>query len=192
MSFDAEWARLREDWRAEPATPAATAAELRRRVRRQDLLLRLGFAAEIAGLVFAAAVGASALYRNSHPGVVAAVIIWYVLLAGSLAFAIWNRRGIWRAAGQSTRDFLELSRRRCLASIRNCQASLYIAPVTNVVFLPLLYVSLEEQAARAMLSGVIGANVGLAVAAAFVLWYRRRKRRELAELEKLLKGLAEE
>jgi hypothetical protein len=108
---DREWEDLGQVWRAGPAPGAER--WVRELVTRQTRLFRVMLATEV--LITVVVLGAVAwtvvVERTAVAlgfGLAALVhsgVIW--------GFSLWNRAGVWRPLGESTREYLALARERC-------------------------------------------------------------------------------
>jgi hypothetical protein len=122
---------LKAAWRE---AGAAQPPDLGRLVRRQSRLIRLHAAMEI--LVAIVFLGGSlwlALAMPTPEFVVLAVAVWIITLA-ALFSSLRNRAGTWGPAGPSTREFLDLSLRRCRSSLRGVRLGLWLLLI-EVLFL---------------------------------------------------------
>lgn len=106
----------------------------------------------------------------------------------TLAFAIWNRRGLWRATDASGRAFVALALRRCRRGLRAVYAS-YVVLAAVVAF----NVATFSGAFAAMPSdGRNGIALTIAVAAVYLVVLiaaHRRTRRRLAAYEAIAREL---
>lgn len=122
-----DWARLGDEWRAQPRTAAVDI--LRRRVRRQTLRLYAITAFEVlitlvgGGIVVAAFMRGPDLETRLLAGGVGifTAIVW--------GFTLRNRRGIWRAAGDTLAAFRALERERLRRRIANARFTWQICAV---------------------------------------------------------------
>lgn len=116
---DREWEGLGATWREPSVT--VDVGWVRAIVDRQTRWLRVVVAVETlitaAALVAAIGIGLSARTATALGWGVAAVV-HTVLVAG---FTVWNRSGIWRPLGASTREYLALARERCLRQQRSAR-----------------------------------------------------------------------
>lgn len=198
--LDDELRTWMEDWRVEAkevAAPDAAAriAALARSVRRRSLGLKLLTAAEVcfAAGMLAALAGVAA--RERTPADVATMAGLGLLTIWALAFALWNRRGLWAPSAETSAAFLDLALRRCRRRRRGLAAGWALLAAEVALFAPWIHHRLhlgapptteEALAAYGFLAMVAG------TAAVILLWLGRRTRRELAELEGLARGLGAE
>jgi hypothetical protein len=106
-----EWAH---DWQSAPADADVSPRSIRRMARRHFWVGILNMVFGLAMLVFYTAWAAV----DRDPAlVVAAVAVWVFVLAAAI-FDLWNRRGKWRAAHQSTSEYVELVHRQLQARLR--------------------------------------------------------------------------
>jgi hypothetical protein len=115
-------------------------------------------------------------------------LAWFgilLLYAGGLLFRIWNQRGTWRPVAQTTRAFLELSRRRALASRRALRVARWMAGLTSLVVAGMAaWIGPTMPAFAAGL--VTGFAVALVPLSFFIARRRRRCERDLEEVRRLL------
>ena len=169
---------------ARPAADPAGVADLFRRLHRQ----RLRMLAVAAGEVLAVAILIAASVAVLHGGAVAWEVTWVITLwvfAGiAIAFAWWNRRATWRAAGGAVEDAVRLARLRAERQLRTGAfvLLLYAAETAAVVTQLAWFGRLAPVAVWALAAG------GAVVAA----WYavtRRRLRRELLRIDAFAREL---
>ncbi len=115
---DLELREWRAAWRdAAPEAPPIP-DDLRRIVRRGDRRLVLVTLGEV--LLTVASIAVAIVFVRAEPN--APRIVWaaavFALFAATWTFAIVNRRGTWRANGESVRSFVELARERCERKLR--------------------------------------------------------------------------
>ena len=165
---------LTEMWTADRPPMEVDLADLRAeaaRRRRQMLLFMSGEVVLTVGLVAWTVVvllqGAPALAGNAL-WLGAAWLTW-VVVAG---FAMWNRRGMWRATAESTRSYLALLEEQARGRARGA------AFVVGLV---------AVMAAAAILLGYTSA-IGFAILGLYgacSAWYHRKARRELREIRRI-------
>jgi hypothetical protein len=126
-AIDNEWRDLMADWQSEEPVPAPLSDEarqsIRKRVRRYGHRMILLTLSEVAGC----AATLAWIWKESLDQPRAIGIVGFagtaVLMALALGFSLWNRRGIWAPATESTLTFVELSlerQRRKLVALRFC------------------------------------------------------------------------
>lgn len=193
---DREWQELARDWQT-GGEPPRIPSDVRRRVQRFSLGLYALTAAEIlflgALLVFFTRL---AWIRPEPVELVTAAMVWTLGLA-AMGFTLQNRRGTWRPAGGSTRDFVELSHKRCVHRLRGVRFAWRLLAAEVLFFLPWIawvIASNPEKLARA--PGIYFTSYGFLAAMVGVMaigleWYRRRTEREMREMEEILGTLDE-
>lgn len=186
-----EWSGWRDAWVAEPsraaARPAADpagVADLLRHLHRQRLRMLVAAAGEVLLMLLLVAASVAIL----HGGAVAWKVTWlitiWVFACVAIAFAWWNRRATWRAAGTAVEDAVRLARLRGERQVR------------TVDFVLLLYAA-ETAAVLAQLAwfGRLTPTTLWALAAGggvVAVWYvvtRHRLRRELARIDAFAREL---
>jgi hypothetical protein len=192
-----EWEALSAEWRAASPRPesregaGAAVDALRRRVRshgrRQALLLLSEVVMTVASLV------AARWYWNQPGGrgVVTALAI-LGMLALVWSFVIWNRRGSWRPLGESTREYVRLSRVRVRAGRRTVRFVRVVVGLAVVVYVPWFALRLSRGAIHGAEWWSWGIFVGYATAYLWwCSWYSRRLDREVATLRAVEAELGE-
>jgi len=176
MSLDAELEVWRREWQSETSVPA----DLRRKVERHTRFMRLMLAAEL--LVSAVMGGGTTALAIRSPRVdmvVLAVAVW-TFIAAAWTFALRSRRGLWAPAALNHAAFVDLSIRRCRASLAATVFGFWLYGCEMVFCLAWIY-------HRSGLSSGLLLFVGVFTIAfaGFMLRYRRRKRMELEYLARL-------
>ena len=185
-----DWDALSVQWRAQLADAPLAIDGFRRSVhRRHRELLTL-----VSGEVALTVVVLGAVLRLLRGGfnrtsimtatlvLLVTVIVW--------AFAIWNRRGIWRPLSETPTEYLRLSRRRVAAGRRTVifvRASASVSAVAYGTWF-VSRVSRHSIDSDEQVVWLIGAAyVSLLVAWSF--WYARRLTRELERIESIEQSL---
>jgi len=184
MNVDTELEVWRRQWQSDTAVPM----DLRRKVERQSRLMKLGLIAEIlVTITIGGATAGSAVYSPQPENVLLAVGTW-VYIAIAWTFGLIVNRGNWSPSGQDTAAFVDLSVRRCRGRLAAVWFSACLF-VCQIVFV-LGWVYRNSPAHRRPLStwlffGSIPIDVVWVCTVlffAFLVWYQRRKRAELAWL----------
>ncbi|HEV7671600.1 MAG TPA: hypothetical protein VGS22_24025 [Thermoanaerobaculia bacterium] len=156
-------------------------AALRRRLLRRTLGLVLLTAGEI---VFSAGILtllAAAARRTPTPLDLAAFASLALLAIGAQAWALWNRRGLWRAHGESALVFVDFSILRCRRRLRSVRFGVGLLAAETLVFL--FWFFLNPAAWSGFALGLLAACV--AVTALVLALFARYSRAELDALSKL-------
>ena len=184
-----DWDRLSAEWRAQPRMgdePAGDVARrLRERVRRHTRLQWLILAGEIALTIVFVLVVRSLLAAPGGRGLVPAVaIVAMIVLVWS--FALWNRRGSWRPLGESTAEYIRLSRVRARAGRRTVRFTRVVLVLALAGYVPWFAVRLRD---GALVSAEWWRWTLLAATYAVYLgwcsWYGRRLDREIEMLREI-------
>lgn len=185
MNLDTELEAWRREWQSEAAVPP----DLRRRVERQFRWLKIGIAIDILVTVLIGGAVILLAVRDPRPDMLALVAGTWTFIAAAWAFRFTVTRGLWKPAALGTAAFVDLSIRRCRAQI---QAAGFGAGLVVVEFAFLLGWIHHHSAPRApfaaWLFGTRANQLVWLLSLAFIvylLWYRRRKRAELARLATL-------
>jgi hypothetical protein len=174
---DWELEAWREQWQADTAVPA----DLRRKVERGSRNLRLVVALEVLVTVVLGGGGTLLAVVDSRAEMVTLAAAVWVFLGAAWAFAMMNRRGSWSPVTVSTAEFVDLSIRRCRSNLASAGfgAGLYFAEMAFC--LTWLY---WDPARRGPLPAIL-VGVATPIFLTGLVWYRRRKRAELAGLLEL-------
>jgi hypothetical protein len=182
MSLDTELETWRREWQSDTAVPP----DLRRRVARQSRWLKIGIAGDILVTVVIGGGVLALTARSPQPDMPLLAAATWSFIAVAWAFRLTISRGLWSPAAMDTAAFVDLSVRRCRAQLA---ATLFGAGlfVCEMAFcLGWIY---RHSASRApfllwlfglWINGLVG-PLTLAFFL-FLVWYRRKKRAELAWL----------
>lgn len=199
-SNQAEWDRWAVAWRAgddrdEAARSPRFRAEIRRSVRLQTGLMALGVVAQVAIAVVFSALALHLVSGDPGPFEwVTAIAIWSLVLT-ALGAAASGDRGLWRPAGDSTRDFVDLSLRRARNRLRNLRWGGYLLVLEVAFFVPWIWWLVRSKPAETVTwaswagpYGFLALLVGV-FTIAMALLHRRalRRLRWLEELERELR-----
>ncbi|HEX3527957.1 MAG TPA: hypothetical protein VH988_12905 [Thermoanaerobaculia bacterium] len=188
---DHELSAWMDDWQSEEprsATgPALDAAAILRQVKRRSLGLKLLTAGEL--LLAAGALLGLTLFALRHPDPmdVAVMASFCLLTLAALAFALWNRRGLWKPAAETTAAYLALARNRARRRQEALRVSWGLLTAETVLFIPWIWHALHTDGrhpgslsytlAYGYLAFVVGAMTAL------LAWLERWTRRERARLD---------
>ncbi|HEV8038070.1 MAG TPA: hypothetical protein VGP62_04340 [Bryobacteraceae bacterium] len=186
MNLDAELELWREQWQASSEAPVLT--DLRKRVARQSLYMRIVLIAEI--LVTLVIGGGTMLLamRNPQPAMLILAAATWLFITAAWIFGLSNRKAAWSPAAATNSAFLDISIRRCRANLRSVTfgAILYAVEMTFC----LSWIHHESGSLSSTLIGVI-ALVTL-IFATVLIWYRRKKRFDLSYLLNVHRDLTAE
>lgn len=199
-AVDKEWGDLMADWQADEAVPGEALPgplsdearqRIRRRVRRYGYRMVLITLLEIAGCAAMLAwVWKESLDQPRAIGTVG-VAGTAVLIAVALAFSLWNRRGIWAPATESTLTFVELSlerQRRNLEALRFCPWFLAAELAFLVPWSVWALLSKPAEPWRWLFA--FGWMIGMsALLLVWWAWYKKKTLREMAEWKELRRVL---
>ena len=183
-----EWSGWLDAWAAEapprPAADPAGLADLLRRLHRQRLRMLAVAAAEVLLMLLLIAASVAVLHGGAVAWEVTWVITLWVFACVAVAFAWWNRRATWRAAGAAVEDAVRLARLRGERQLRTLDfvLLLYAAEAVAVVAQLAWFGRLAPVAVWALAAGA-----GLVAAWSGVM--RRRLRRELARIDAFAREL---
>lgn len=183
MSADTELDVWRRQWQAAAAAPV----DLRRKVQRQSRFMRFMLLVEILVTVVIGGGATAWAARSPEPDVVVLALVVWFLFAATWTFAVVSRRGLWSPGSEDTAAFLDLSIRRCRASVKAATFGTVLYFCEIVFCLAWVYQYRARRQAVPLVdflgSGtVLMAGLGSLVFLACVVWYRRRKRAELRYL----------
>ena len=192
MNTDLDLEALRQDWQADDSVPP----NLRREVERQSRLMKIGIAGDtLVTVIIGGGTIAWALLSAEKS-------IWWVALAAWIFLAIaWSfvlivNRGLWSPSAMDTTSFLDLSIRRCRASLAATwfAAMLFVAEVTFGLSWVYSHADLHESVGEWLLFGSLRIDIVWFTTLAFVVglfWFRNKKKGQLARLLNLRRGMWE-
>jgi len=191
MNPNAELDTWRLLWQAQANRPVA--ADLRDRVARETRRKKLAL---IAPVIVTIAIGgwiASRAMVSARLEDVALAIETWLFIAVIWIGCLWIDRGTWRPLSQTTSAFVDLSIRRCQSTLTGLRFALflYIGQLLFILLWQFRYSSMAPSAIWGSWPVVLLGWVGVPAVVAFVLWYTRRKRAELAQLLVLRRQLSE-
>jgi hypothetical protein len=182
MNIDAELDVWRRQWQSETTVPL----DLRKKVERQTRFMKIGLLADI--LVTIVIGGGTIVWalRSPQSDIVLLAAVTWLFLAAAWTFTLTVNRGSWSPSTLDTASFVELSVRRC----RGRLAAVWFGAILflcNIVFCLGWVYNHSPEARKPLLpwlffSSLASDIIWLATLAfsVFLVWYRRRKRAELA------------
>lgn len=192
MSRDFDLEALREDWQTEDSVPST----LRRDVERQSRRMKIGLAGDIAvTVIIGGGSTAWALLSGQKDAGYVAFGTW-MFIAAAWMFVLLINRGLWSPSATDGTTFLALSIRRCQASLAATwfAAALFVSEMVFGLTWAYTHADLHESVGRWLLFSSVRIGVVWFATVAFVVglfWFRKKKKRELAKLLDLRKGMLE-
>ena len=183
MSTDHEFDSWRKQWQADSSgdSDRDLASTLKEHTLRQSRRNVIGM---IFPVLVTVVIGGGILLRalqTTQPLDVAVAVEGWIFIALTWAGALWIARRTWRPLGETTRDFLDLSIRRCRANIRAVPLALalYVGQLIMVVFVVLSYSDTELTAVLTTWPTGVLAFAGLPLLVAWGIWFAKRQRGKL-------------
>lgn len=182
MNVDAELEVWRREWQSETTVPV----DLRRKVERQSRWMRIHLAAPVLVTITIGGWTAEWAVRAPQPHIIVLAIWTWVLIVAAWTFSLLVSRGTWSPSAQDTAAFIDLSVRRCRATLAAIRFSAAFFVVQMVFVLGWVYKYSPAHSTPLVrwlfLSSVLIDAVWLCTAAffGFLIWWRRRKLAELA------------
>lgn len=192
MSRDFDLEALREDWQTEDSVPST----LRGDVERQSRRMKIGLAGDIAvTVIIGGGSTAWALLSGQKDAGYVAFGTW-MFIAAAWMFVLLINRGLWSPSATDGTTFLALSIRRCQASLAATwfAAALFVSEMVFGLTWAYTHADLHESVGRWLLFSSVRIGVVWFATVAFVVglfWFRKKKKRELAKLLDLRKGMLE-
>jgi hypothetical protein len=183
---------LRQDWQAENTVPPT----LRRDVERQSRQMKVGLAGDIfVTIVIGGGSTAWALLSGQKGAGWVALAAW-LFLATAWTFVLMVNRGLWAPSAMDAATFMDLSIRRCQASLAATwfAATLFVAEIVFGLSWAYTHADLHESIVKWLLFSSVRIDIVWIATLAFVIglvWFRNKKKRELARLLDLRKGMEE-
>ena len=186
---DHELSAWMDDWQSEEPRSATDPAAILRQVKRRSLGLKLLTAGELL-LAAGALLGLTAFaLRHPDPMDIAVMASFCLLTLAALAFALWNRRGLWSPAAETTAAYLALARNRARRRQEALRVSWGLLAAETALFIPWIWHTLHAGAGKpSLLSYTLSYGYLTLVAgvmAAVISWLERWTRRERARLDVL-------
>lgn len=199
VKSDPEWGDLMQAWQSEApeeAAPAPLSDEVRRRIRQKvrqhsyrmilmtisELILSVGMMTWLLSVI-----------DLRQPVDLVALIGVTLLIATAWTFGLWNRRGTWWPAAESTRTFVDLSLERCrrkLSALRFAYGFLTVELLFLIPWATWTLLSREDPWQLKPWVFTFGWATLLTTAMLIWLaWYKKKTLRELAGWEELRKSL---
>ncbi|MGA2741471.1 MAG: hypothetical protein ABSG65_29055 [Bryobacteraceae bacterium] len=182
MDMDTELETWRRQWQAETSVPD----DLRRRVERQSRWLKAGLAADILVTV---AIGGGVIAlaaRAPRPDMLLLAAATWSFIAAAWAFRLTITRGLWSPTAIDTAAFVDLSIRRCRAQLAATLfgAGLFVCEMAFCLGWIYRHSAPHAPLLRWLFGSFTGGIGWLCSLTFFVflLWYRRKKRAEMAWL----------
>jgi len=190
MSIDSELELWREQWQSATAVPP----DLRRRVERQSRFMKIMLAADVLVTVVIGGGTAAWAVRSPAPDTLLLAVFTWLFIGAAWMFSRHANRGNWSPAAIHTAAFVDLSIRRCRGRLASLQfgACLYVCEMAFCLGWIYHHAGPDRKPLVTWLlfSSTFIDMVWLGSAAffAFLFWYRRKKRAELAYLLRLQLG----
>jgi hypothetical protein len=184
MSVDTELEVWRQQWQSDTTVPL----DLRRKVERQSLFMKISLIADILVTITIGGATIGWAVRSPQPENVLLAVATWIFIATAWMFSLTVNRGAWSPSAQDTAAFVDLSVRRCQSRL----AAVWFAAglfVFQIVFV-LGWVYQNSPARRQpLLTWLFFGSIPIDIVwlctlafFGFLVWYRRRKRAELASL----------
>jgi hypothetical protein len=187
MNVDTELDVWRQQWQSGPTIPL----DLRRKVERQSRILKLNLIAEILVTIMIGGAVAGWAFRSRDAGIILLAVGTWIYIAIAWTFGLIVNRGSWSPSAQDISAFIDLSVRRCRASL----AAVWFAGGMFLFQLAFVLGWVHHYSpahltpiSKWLFFGSIPIDivwVCTAVFFGFLLWYQRIKRAELRCLRDL-------
>jgi hypothetical protein len=186
MNADTELEIWREQWQSEASIPA----DLLRKVERQSRQMKIALTADIiVTIVMGAGATAWALIARDPGVTLLAVAVWF-FIAAAWTFVLIVNRGLWRPVAIDAVTFADLTIRRCEATLKAVWFAgiLFFAEVVFDLSWIYFQTDVRQSWVRWLLFGSLRTDIVWVLTVVFfgaLVWYWRRKRRELDRLLRL-------
>ena len=183
MKLDSELELWRAEWQSASESPSdpPMPADLRRRVARQSLYMRWLLAGEILVTVVIGGATIFVAAIDPRPAKLFLAAATWLFIAAAWIFALISRKNSWSPAAATTSAYLDLSIRRCRAALRSVIFGAILYAVEMAFCLS--WVFHETHSLSPTTIGIV--TLVTLLFAAFLIWYRSRKRSELTYLQSL-------
>jgi uncharacterized membrane protein len=182
MKPETTWQTVGVTWRTDEHRALPLRERVAQRVHRQSRRLRIILACEIAFTIVMLVIAFTIVARNAELTLrLSAIVLLYT--AGVWAFALWNRRGVWRPFGETTAEFVQLLRVRAERRIRSARFTQVVMGLALLLFGRDVAMAWSAGFASTLQRGLLMFfglySIGIV---AWSIWYERKARRELREL----------
>jgi uncharacterized membrane protein len=192
MKPETTWQTVGVTWRTDEHRALPLRERVAQRVHRQSRRLRIILACEIAFTIVMLVIAFTIVARNAELTLrLSAIVLLYT--AGVWAFALWNRRGVWRPFGETTAEFVQLLRVRAERRIRSARFTQVVMGLALLLFGRDVAMAWSAGFASTLQRGLLMFfglySIGIV---AWSIWYERKARRELRELADFQRQLGAE
>jgi hypothetical protein len=192
MSTDLDLEALRRDWQADDSVPPT----LRREVERQSRLMKIGIAGDISVTVVIGGGTIAWALLSAEKSVWWVALAAWVFLAIAWSFVLIVNRGLWAPSAMDAAAFMDLSIRRCEASLAATwfAAVLFVAEIIFGLTWAYTYADLHESIGKWLWFSSVRIDIVWLATLAFVVglfWFRNKKKGQLARLLSLRRGMWE-
>jgi hypothetical protein len=184
MNVDTELEFWRQQWQSGTTVPL----DLRRKVERQSRFMKINLIGEILVTIIIGGATTGWAARSPDAGIVLLAVGTWVYIAIAWTFGLTVNRGSWSPSAQDTAAFIDLSVRRCRGRLAAVwfAAGMFLFQVAFILGWVYHYSPAHLTPLLTWLFfGSIPIDIVWVCTAAFfgfLVWYRRRKRAELAYL----------
>lgn len=195
MNVDNELEAWRREWQSAPDVSPALHRQLRKKVERQSLFMRLALAGEILTTILIGGATTWRAVQSPQPDVVVLAAMTWVFFAAAWIFRLRLDRGKWSPAGQDAAAFLDLSIWRCRGQRTALRFAMCLFVVELIFCLGWIYRRIpppRPSVSAWLLFSSHSIDIVWAATAAFfgfVVWMGHRKRGELGYLLNLIEQL---
>lgn len=179
MSVDTELELWRRQWQSDTTVPP----DLRRKVERQSIWMKMALLADILVTVTIGGAMAAWAVRAPQPNIILLAAWTWIVIVAAWAFALRVNRGNWSPSSEAVAAFVELSVRRCRARLLAVRFAAGLFVVQVAFLLGWVY---NNSPARGTSLWLFLSSVPIDVVWActlaffvFLIWYRRKKHAEL-------------
>ena len=184
MNVDTELEAWRQQWQSGATVPV----DLRRKVERQSRFMKIALIGDILVTITIGGATTGWAVRSPQPEIVLLSVATWIFIATAWAFSLTVNRGNWSPSAQDTAAFVDLSVRRCRSRLAAVWFAAGLFLFQTVFVLSWVYRNSpghRQPLLTWLLFGSIPIDtVWLCTLAffGFLVWFRRRKRAELAYL----------
>jgi hypothetical protein len=193
MNVDNELEVWREQWQSDTTVPP----DLRRTVERQSRFMKIGLIADILVTITIGGAAIGWAVRAPQPGIVLLAVATWLFIGMAWTFTLTINRGAWSPSAHSTAAFVDLSVRRCRGRLTAVWFGAGLFVLQLVFCLGWIYrnsAAHRQPLPTWLFFGSTSIDIVWVCSAAFfgfLIWYRRRKRAELASLLDVLEQVTE-
>lgn len=169
-------------WKDHVETQDVNAAGFYLEMKRQERRMRARFFLTLGtAVVFLALATCFVLSNLSFEAIVWGAVMW-LSTAVAAGFSVWNSRVLWKAAGRTTSEYVQVYRKRLMSNLRAVRFGYYLLTIQSIIAVPwFIWDFYAGRLSRSRFAFGLGLTILVIAVCNFV--FARSKRQALAELQ---------